>query len=198
MSVVLVETGVGNTASVLFALERLGARARLSSDAAEIAEAERVILPGVSAAAWAMRRLDELGLRQVLTDFPRPLIGVCLGHQLLFESSAEGEVDCLGLLPGRVDAIAPAPDRPVPHMGWNRLRIVRDDPLLEGVEDGAHAYFVHAFAAPETADALAVTDYGAPLSAVVRRGNVMGCQFHPERSGAVGARVLANFLSLPC
>jgi glutamine amidotransferase len=197
-AVAVVRLGVGNTASVVFALERLGARAVLTDDPAAVAEAERVILPGVSSAGWAMARIAELGLDEALRAFPRPLLGACLGQQLLYDSSAEGDVACLGLISGKVAKLVPAPDRPVPHMGWNRLTIEGNDPLLDGVERGAHAYFVHSFACPTGPETLASVDYGRPFAAVVRRGNVMGCQFHPERSAETGARILNNFLGLPC
>lgn len=196
--VVVVRLGVGNTASVVFALERLGARPVLSEDPRVIAEAERVILPGVSSAGWAMARIAELRLAETLRAFPGPLLGACLGQQLLFDGSDEGDAACLGLIHGRVTRLTAASDRPVPHMGWNRLTIDRDDPLLEGVPDESYAYFVHSFACPTGAETLASVDYGGRFAAVVRRGNVMGCQFHPERSAETGARILANFLRLPC
>jgi glutamine amidotransferase len=196
--VAVVQLGVGNTASVMFALERLGARARLTSDAREIEEAERLILPGVGAAAHAMGRIDALGLAQVLEAFERPLLGVCLGQQLLYDRSEEGEADGLGRIEGVVRRLSPAPDRPVPHMGWNQLGIERDDPLLEGVADGAYVYFVHGYACPTGDATLASTAYGERFSSVVRRGSAWGCQFHPERSSRAGARILKNFLGLPC
>jgi glutamine amidotransferase len=190
--------GAGNTASVQFALERLGATVRLTADPTDIAEAERLILPGVGAAAYAMARLRELGLVGPIRAFQRPLLGVCLGQQLLFEASDEGGgTDMLGLIPGRVTALAPGPGLPVPHMGWSRLSQVREDPLLEGLEEGAYAYFVHGFVCPEGPATLARADYGGPVPAVVRAGNRWGCQFHPERSAAAGACILKNFLELP-
>jgi imidazole glycerol-phosphate synthase subunit HisH len=198
MTLAVVELGVGNTASMIFALERLGARPVLTSDVAAIAEAERVILPGVSAAGFAMQRIEALGLAEVLKNFPRPLLGVCLGQQLLFERSEEGAARMLGRIPGEVRRLTPAPDRPVPHMGWNRLRRERDDPLLDGVADGAFVYFVHSFASPVGPWTLAASDYGGPFSAVVREGTAWGCQFHPERSSEAGAKILRNFLDLPC
>jgi glutamine amidotransferase len=198
MGCAVVRLGVGNTASMMFALERLGAGAVLTADPVAIAEAERVILPGVGAAAFAMGRLEALGLVEALRGFERPLLGVCLGQQLLYEGSEEGDVPALGRIAGKARAIAPSPDRPVPHMGWNRLELVREDPLLDGVADGAFAYFVHGFACPVGPETLAETDYGGPFSAVVRAGNAWGCQFHPERSSAAGARILKNFLDLPC
>ena len=198
MTTAVVDLGVGNTASMLFALARLGTRATLTRDAAVIAGAARVILPGVGAAAWVMGRVEALGLAETLTAFARPLLGACLGMQLLYDESAEGPTPCLALIAGRVEPIVPAPERPVPHMGWNQLHRRRDHPLTEGVPDGAYVYFVHGYAAPPGPETLADADYGGPFSAIVAHGNAMGCQFHPERSGAVGSRILANFLDLPC
>jgi glutamine amidotransferase len=141
-----------------------------------------------------MARLRQLDLVPLLRGLKQPLLGICLGMQLLFEGSEEGDVECLGLVPGRVRKMPPSAGVRVPHMGWNRLRPTRADPLLDGVADGAQAYFVHSFAAPVTGDCLASCEHGQPFSAMVRRGNVAGAQFHPERSGAVGARLLQNFL----
>ena len=199
MSVAVLDLGVGNTASMLFALERLGAQARLTADPAVLAEAERVVFPGVGSAGYAARRLDELGVVETLRAFPRPLLGVCLGMQMLYARSEEGDAEGLGLIPGEVRRMEAAPERPVPHMGWNRLAAERrDDPLLEGLDEGAFAYFVHSYAAPVGEETVASAEYGGAFSAVVRAGNVSGCQFHPERSGPVGARILQNFLALPC
>jgi glutamine amidotransferase len=190
--------GAGNTASVRFALERLGATVRLTDDPRAIAGAERLILPGVGAAGYAMARLSALDLIDPIRAFPRPLLGVCLGQQLLFETSEEGEpVPLLGLIPGAVRRLEPGPGLTVPHMGWSRLIADRPDPLLEGVEDSSYAYFVHGFACPDGPATLARADYGGPVPAVVRSGNRWGCQFHPERSAATGARILRNFLELP-
>ncbi|MBW8304112.1 MAG: imidazole glycerol phosphate synthase subunit HisH [Brevundimonas sp.] len=197
-TVTVLSYGAGNVASVQFALERLGATVRLTAHPAEVAEAERLILPGVGAAGYAMARLSELGLIEPIRAFPRPLLGVCLGQQLLFETSEEGGgVPLLGLIPGRVRGMTPAPDRPVPHMGWSRLSIVRPDPLLEGLDDSAYAYFVHSYVGPAGEGTLARAEYGGPVPAVVRSANRWGCQFHPERSAAAGARILRNFLELP-
>lgn len=197
MSVVVIKLGVGNTASVMFALERLGAAAVLTDDPARIAEAERLILPGVGAASAAMRILDG-GLREILQSFSRPLLGICLGQQLFYDFSHEGGVSGLGLLPGEVTPLFASTSLPVPHMGWSPLVVQRESPLLDGVSAGKYAYFVHSFACPVDEATIATAQYGRPFSAAVARGNVFGCQFHPERSGAVGARVLRNFLALPC
>lgn len=198
MTTAVVRLGVGNTASVLFALERLGVPGVLTDDPARIAAAERVILPGVGAAAHAMQRLREKNLWDVLYSFPRPLLGVCLGQQLLYESSEEGDAEGLGLLQGRVTRLPATQQAPAPHMGWSKLNIVGDHPLLEGVAEGAYAYFVHSYVCPLGAATLAMASYGARFSAIVADGNRLGCQFHPERSGAAGARILRNFLDMPC
>jgi glutamine amidotransferase len=196
VSVGLLAYGAGNVASVRFALERLGADVRLVSTAADVDAADRLILPGVGAAGYAMARLGELGLVEAIRAFARPLLGVCLGQQLLFDRSDEGETGMLGLIPGRVRSLEPGPSRPVPHMGWSRLEIVRDDPLLEGVGGDAWAYFVHGYVCPEGPATLARAEYGVLVPAVVRAGNRWGCQFHPERSSVSGARILRNFLEL--
>jgi glutamine amidotransferase len=198
VSVAVVNLGVGNTASVMFALDRLGADAVLTDDARVIDACERVVLPGVGAAAHAMALLERRGLRQTIAAFARPLLGICLGQQLLFDESDEGAAKGLGLLPGRVFRLPSSPRLPSPHMGWSRVAKTRDHPLTEGLEEGVYCYFVHAYACPAGDDALAVAEHGVPFAAMVARGNVFGCQFHPERSGAAGARVLANFLALPC
>lgn len=196
-TVTVLAYGAGNVASVQFALERLGATVRLTADPAEVADAERLILPGVGAAGYAMARLSELGLIEPIRAFPRPLLGVCLGQQLLFETSEEGEgVAMLGLIPGTVRALAPAADRPVPHMGWSQLSLAQPDPLLDGLDDGAWAYFVHGYVCPDGDATLARADYGVPIPAMVRSANRWGCQFHPERSAAAGARILRNFLEI--
>jgi len=197
--VAVIAYGAGNVASVQFALERLGATVRLTDDPAVIADADRVILPGVGAAGYAMSRLSELGLIEPIRAFSRPLLGVCLGQQLLFGRSDEGDgVDLLGFISGTVTRLEPAGDLPVPHMGWSRLTRERDDPLLDGIADGAYAYFVHGFVCPDSPATLARADYGGVVPAVVRSANRWGCQFHPERSAEAGATILKNFLGLTC
>lgn len=196
-TVTVVGYGAGNTASVQFALERLGASVVITDEPEQIAAAERLILPGVGAAAYAMQRLEALGLTGPIRAFSRPLLGVCLGQQLLFDRSDEGGgVDLLGLIPGTVTRLEGRADLPVPHMGWTRLAIVKPDPLLSGVSDGDYAYFVHGFVCPVSEATLATADYGTAVPAVVRSGNRWGCQFHPERSAATGARILKNFLEI--
>jgi glutamine amidotransferase len=155
-----------------------------------------VLLPGVGSAGDAMRRLRGAGLDRTLPALRQPVLGICLGMQLLFERSAEGDTETLGVFPGGVERLLPAPGLPVPHMGWNTLDGLRADPLLDGIGPGEHFYFVHSFAARPSATTLATADYGAPLVAVAGRDNFRGVQFHPERSGAAGATLLANFLRL--
>lgn len=198
MSTAVVRLGVGNTAAVMFALERLGARAMLTDDPARIAEADRVILPGVGAAAHAMQVIDDRGLREVLARFPRPLLGICLGQQLLFDASEEGDARGLGRIAGKVVRLPVSQREVSPHMGWSRLKREREHPLWEGVCDGDYVYFVHAYVCPVGEATIATAQYGASFAAMVAQDNAFGCQFHPERSGEVGARILANFLSLPC
>ena len=203
---VLIDAGGANLGSVRYALDRIGARPRLVRDADELGAPERIILPGVGAAAPSMALLRARGLDVALRASDAPLLGVCVGMQLLFEASEEGDVACLGLLKGRVRKLAGGPGLRVPHMGWNRLR-KRDDangatsPLLDGIDDGAHAYFVHSYAVlldDETASCvLAESDHGQHFAAVVGSGKRYGAQFHPERSSAAGLRLLDNFLKLP-
>lgn len=198
MSTAVVRIGVGNTASVMFALERLGARAVLTEDPRRVADAERVILPGVGAARYAMERLDASGMSAALRAFTRPLLGICLGQQLLYERSEEGDARGLGLIPGSVLKLPASTQSPSPHMGWSRLLNVREHPLTDGLPREAYAYFVHSYACPLSAQTIAAARHGDEFSAMVSHRNVNGCQFHPERSGAMGRRILENFLALPC
>lgn len=195
--VAIVDAGGANFASVRCALERLGARVALARDADGLRSAERIVLPGVGAAAPAMALLRERGFEEVLRSAGVPLLGVCLGMQLLFASSAEGDVATLGLLSGRVEALRAAPGVRVPHMGWNAVSPLRPSPLFDGIAAGTQMYFVHGYAASPCGECIAETVHGAPFAAAVQRGNVFGVQFHPERSAAAGARLLHNFLRMP-
>jgi glutamine amidotransferase len=190
----IVDSGGANIASVRFALERLGLRSELTADPAVIRAAERVILPGVGSANEGMRKLQERGLVDCVRGLTQPVLGVCLGMQLLFESSAEGETRTLGLIPGRVERLPDSPGIQVPHMGWNTLLTGKNFPLLDGIEAEARFYFVHSYAGPVNAFTVASCDHGTPFAAIVSRGNFSGVQFHPERSGVAGARLLKNFV----
>jgi imidazole glycerol-phosphate synthase subunit HisH len=194
--VVLVDGGGTNIGSVRYALQRLGVDAEMTADAERIFAASHVILPGVGAAGPGMKKLREAGLVDVLRGLRQPLLGVCLGMQLLYERSEEGDTQCLGLLPGAVAHFPAGGGVRIPHMGWNLLRVERDDALLAGSGEQPYAYFVHSYAAPVTSATIASTDHGGRFSAIARQGNVCGMQFHPERSAAVGARLLRNFLEL--
>jgi imidazole glycerol-phosphate synthase subunit HisH len=194
--VALIDAGGANLGSVRYALERLGATARTVRDADGLRGAQQVILPGVGAAPPAMELLRERGLDDALRALQIPLLGVCLGMQLLFDASEEGDVACLGLLPGRVRKLDPSPGIRVPHMGWNVLEPANATSLLDGIDAGAQAYFVHGYAVPPGDDCIATCDHGQRFAAVVQRGNVCGVQFHPERSAAVGAQLLGNFLRM--
>ena len=192
MKLVIVDLGCGNIGSVRLALRRFVIEPVVSADAHTVAAADAVILPGVGAAGFAMQRIDALGLRETLTALRQPALGICLGMQLLFERSDEDATQCLGLIPGEVRALDPAPRLPVPHMGWSRVA-VQDDSI--GIADGDYLYFAHSFACDDGPATIAATTYGRTVPAVVRRGNWTGAQFHPERSGEAGSRFLQSFLA---
>ena len=194
--VAIINNGGANIASLRYALERLGADARLTADPGELRAAPRVILPGVGAATDAMQRLSSLGLVETICGLRQPVLGICLGMQLLFEASDEGDTQCLGLLAGRAARIPDRDGYPVPHMGWNQLEFDSPHSLLQGIAPGDYVYFVHGYAVPVGPWTVATTDYGGSFSSVVRQDNFMGAQFHPERSGVAGARLLANFLGI--
>jgi imidazole glycerol-phosphate synthase subunit HisH len=196
MSVVLVDAGGTNIGSVRYALQRLGVDAGLTSDADEIRSADKVILPGVGAAGPGMARLRELQLIDVIRSLNQPVLGVCLGMQLLCEHSEEGDTPCLGVIPASVYRFDEAPGQCVPHMGWNRLSAVAAHPLIKDMDQGDWAYFVHSYAVPLGMYTLASTDYGKGFSSIVSHRNFHGMQFHPERSAGVGAKLLKNFLEL--
>jgi glutamine amidotransferase len=198
--VVVIDSGGANLASLQFALQRLGTRCTVSADADRIRRASHVLLPGVGAAHDTMARLRAHGLDSVIPALTQPVLGICLGMQLLYAESAEApsgsdSTRALGIIPGRVARMQASPQHPVPHMGWNQLEPLRTDALFEGIGPGEHVYFVHSYAAPIAQGTLAASDYGGRFTAAVRRGNFCGVQFHPERSATVGARLLANFLA---
>lgn len=195
MSVVIVDSGGANLGSVRAALQRLGVEPVVTAMAADIRAAERVVLPGVGAAAPAMARLRELRLIEVLRTLTQPVLGVCLGMQLLCAHSEEGDVDCLGVIGAPVRKLAGRPAARVPHMGWNRVTACRDHGLCAGAARDGWAYFVHSYAVPLDTATLATCEHGGPFSAAIGRGNFMGVQYHPERSSGFGAAVLRNFLS---
>lgn len=196
MRIVIIDNGGANVASLQFAFERLGKKARVSDSATVVRGASHVVLPGVGAAGDAMQRLKRTGLAELIPSLTQPVLGICLGMQLLFERSEEGVTPCLGAIHGDVTRMTAAPGRPVPHMGWNRVEFTVPHPLLAGLASGAYAYFVHSYAVAAGAATVATCSYGEEFAAMVECRNFFGTQFHPERSAATGARILANFLEL--
>ena len=185
-----------NLASLRFALARLGVDAPVTEDPARVRGATHVFLPGVGAAAPAMANLSKAGLAGVVPQLTQPVLGICLGMQLLFKGSDEDNARCLGVIDAQVRRLPQSAALPVPQMGWNELEPVADSPLLEGIAKGAYAYFVHSYVAPRGTYTRAVTDYGGAFSAVIEQRNFFGTQFHPERSSETGARILDNFLRI--
>lgn len=194
--VAIVDTGGANIASLRFALERLGANTLLTVDRNELRSASHVILPGVGAAMDAMRRLESLELIETIKTLTQPVLGICLGMQLLAEFSEEQGARCLGITKDRTEQLLSSEHETVPHMGWNNLHNLKPaDPLLEGVSERDHFYFVHSFAIPDGPSTIASCNYTRSFAAIIRRENFCGTQFHPERSSRAGARILDNFLA---
>jgi imidazole glycerol-phosphate synthase subunit HisH len=185
-----------NLASLTFAFARLGIDAPISEDPERVRRASHVVLPGVGAADVAMERLEQAGFAELVPTLTQPVLGICLGMQLLFTESEEERTPCLGIIPAQVRRLPDRADLPIPHMGWNQVEPTAGSPLLAGIEPGDYAYFVHSFAAPLGSYTRATADYGGPFSAVIEQSNFFGTQFHPERSAAVGARILGNFVRL--
>lgn len=201
MTVSLVDYGLGNLGSVANMFKRLGVETRFVSTPEEIAASERLLLPGIGAFDHGMARLQDQGLDHALKEFAatgRPFLGICLGMQLLLDSSEEGSMSGLKLIPGASRRFATGSALRIPHMGWNSLAALRSDPLLDGVEHGARFYFVHSYhvVPADSDDALGTTPYGEDFVSVIRHANVMGAQFHPEKSHAFGMRMLGNFAEL--
>ena len=201
--IAIIDYGVGNLFSLKSSLKQLGLEAVVTADADTIRKADRLILPGVGAFADAMAKLEATGLVLVIKEEAerKPLLGICLGMQLLFEKSYEyGEHDGLGFVPGQVCPLAPDlgdKSLKVPQIGWNAVHILRDDPLFKYVRDGEYFYYVHSYYGKNcTESTLAVSDYSIPVTGVVRAGRVYGTQFHPEKSGETGLRILKAFAEL--
>ncbi len=195
--IAIIDSGGANIASLLYAFERLGREAELTTDPSTIRAADRVLLPGVGAAKDAMERLRGARLIDVIRGLNQPVLGICLGMQLLCEASEEEDVDCLGVVPGIVTELAAAPECPVPNMGWCKTRQVAEDPVLDNVENDSFFYYLHSFALPVGDCTIATADHERTFSAMVRQRNFVATQFHPERSSAAGARLLKNFLDMP-
>jgi len=194
--IVIIGSTGANLASLDFALRRLGCETSVTEDPELIRQAERVILPGVGAAADAMQRLKAAGIESLISELDQPLLGICLGMQLLFERSEEDDAQCLGVIPAGIRRLPDLADLPVPEMGWNSIERLEPCPLLAGIESGGYAYFVHSYVAPIGPYTRAQAEYGEYFSAVVQHRNFYGTQFHPERSSTFGSKILANFLKL--
>ena len=194
MKVAVVKYNAGNIQSVMNALRRVGVDPVLTDNPVELRKADRVIFPGQGEASHAMEYLQTHGLDQVIKSLTQPVLGICIGQQLMCEHSEEGNVDCLGIFPAQVLRFHPQKhEQKVPHMGWNQLENVQD-PLLEGINEGAFVYFLHSFYVPTTDYTIATTNHILSFSSAMRKGNFMATQFHPEKSGSVGERILTNFL----
>jgi glutamine amidotransferase len=192
VTLAILDLGYGNTDSIRLAFARLGVEAELVQTAAGVEAAERLILPGVGAAGFAMDRLSDAGLIEPLKRRTKPLLGICLGMQMLFEVSDEGETSLLGLIPGRVQELTPARGQPVPHMGWTKIE---EADTTIGLAPGDYVYFAHSFACDDGPATAASVTYGRKVPAAIRHGHLWGAQFHPERSSAAGASFLKAFLS---
>ncbi|MCC3159069.1 imidazole glycerol phosphate synthase subunit HisH [Hymenobacter sp. 15J16-1T3B] len=195
MEIAVIDYKGGNVQSVLFALERLGVQATLTAEPEQIRRADKVIFPGEGEAASAMRELRAQGLDQLLPTLTQPFLGVCLGMQLLGRHSEEGDTKLLGILPFEVKRFQPDAQHKVPHMGWNTLRQLRS-PLFRGLREEDYVYFVHSYYAPVGTYTIAEGAHPAPFSAAVQHQNFYAVQFHAEKSGSVGTRILQNFLDL--
>ena len=200
--ITIVDYGMGNLGSIYnMFVKKIKVECEITADLDKIKSAKKLLLPGVGAFDKAMQRISEGGLRDALElkvlKEKTPILGICLGMQLLFARSPEGNTPLLGIFDADCETFTPAQGRSVPHMGWNRLSKQQDHPLLAGVDEGAHVYFVHSYFAPVTAQTIAATNYGDDFTAIVAENNFMGCQFHPEKSGLVGAQILRNFLEMP-
>jgi len=199
---VIVDTGCANLSSVMFAVERIGLKALITDDVNIIKSADKVILPGVGNAKHAMENIHKKGLAPTIKSLTQPVLGFCLGMQLMTQSSHEGNfsgeldiIDCLNLIPTQVKPLEGNGLR-LPHMGWNTLTSVINHPIFDGINKGEYFYFVHSFAVPVGEYTAATCQYGTEFSAAIAKDNFVGCQFHPERSGNAGSKIIKNFLEM--
>ncbi len=193
--IAVIDYDTGNLRSVANALSRLGAEFIVTDDAARIAAADKVLLPGVGEAQSAMHKLRERGLVDLIRQLSQPTLGICIGVQLMCRYSEEGETECMGIFSSDVRKFPSDMGLKVPHMGWNSIENLRS-PLFDGIDEGSYIYYVHSYAPTLSQQAIATTTYGVEYSAALQRGNFFGTQFHPEKSGVVGEKILSNFLKL--
>ena len=193
--IAIIDYKMGNLRSVENALKRLGAEFTVTADADVIRSADRVLLPGVGNAAEAMENLRKADLVQVIRSLRRPVLGICVGMQVMCRHSEEGDCDCLNIFDSRVKRFKPAPDLKVPHMGWNQIGNL-ESKLFKGISGGEYVYFVHSYYPELCPDTIATTRHGELFSAALKYENFYGTQFHPEKSGDVGERIIENFLKL--
>lgn len=194
--VAIIDSGGANIASLRYAFKRLGVDAALTTSAARIRAASHVVLPGVGAAADAMQRLTDKGLDDLVPALSQPVLGICLGMQLLATASDEDDAACLDVVPGVSRRLNATPAAPVPNMGWCRVGRTTDHPLLAGIDDGSWFYFVHSYALPVGPYTVATAEHTGPFTAVLAKDNFVATQFHPERSADAGARLLRNFVGM--
>ncbi|ABR75118.1 imidazole glycerol phosphate synthase subunit HisH [Actinobacillus succinogenes] len=192
-NLIIIDTGCANLSSVKFAFDRLEIQTEISRDLNKIQSADKLLLPGVGTAAAAMRILKERKLIETIQNATQPMLGICLGMQLMTAFSEEGNLDTLNLMSGKTELI-PNTGLPLPHMGWNRVRYVENHPLFTGIEQDSHFYFVHSYAVLPNENTIATSNYGVDFSAAIANKNFYGVQFHPERSGKNGALLLKNFV----
>lgn len=193
--IAIIDYGTGNLRSVGNALGRLGAEYTVTSDHDEIRRADRVLLPGVGEASTAMEKLRARGLHTLIPALTQPVLGICIGLQLMCLRSDENRTECMGIFGAEVKRFSATDGLKVPHMGWNTIHELRT-PLFDGLTDGSYVYYVHGYAPTVCPETIAVTDYGGAFSAALSHGNFYGTQFHPEKSGAAGETILKNFLKL--
>lgn len=193
MKIVIIDYGAGNVKSVQFALERLGYDAICSNDAQIIQSADKIIFPGVGEARSAMMEINKYGLENIIPNLKQPVLGICLGMQLMCRFSEENNTKCLGIFP--MDVLKFSNQFKVPQIGWNTLTNLKE-PLFENVEKNAFVYYVHSYYVPENKYAIALTDYGLKYAGAIRKDNFYACQFHPEKSSEVGELILRNFINL--
>ncbi len=196
--VAVIDYNTGNLRSVCNSLQRIGAEFTITADHDVIRRSDKVVMPGVGEAAWAMSQLRERGLDYLIKDLTQPVLGICIGMQLMCRHSEEGDADCLGIFDTEVRRLNPDMTKgiKVPHMGWNELSVIDSSPLIQGIKNGDMVYFVHSYAADPSPYTIALCRNGRDFSAVLAKDNFYGVQFHPEKSGDIGELILSNFLQL--